>query len=99
MIVPSLREVFRDDSMRTAYVLCLLLGIAYGTVLAVTSLFLIDVPRYDKATVADLAAFFSLGIAAFAMPMGWAIRRLSPARGSASRRSCCCGRPCATAGS
>lgn len=73
-----MREILKDPNIRTAYQLCLMLGIAYGMVMAIVSLFLTNVHHYDKPTIANLATFFSVGIAAFAVPMGLMIRRLSP---------------------
>jgi len=73
-----LREILKDKNIRTAYLLCLTLGIAYGMVLAIISLYLTNVHAYDKPTIANLATFFSVGIAAFAVPMGLMIRKLSP---------------------
>jgi hypothetical protein len=73
-----LREILKDKNIRTAYLLCLTLGIAYGMVLAIISLYLTNVHHYDKPTIANLATFFSVGIAVFAVPMGMMIRRLSP---------------------
>lgn len=73
-----MREILKDKNIRTAYKLCLTLGIAYGMVLAIISLYLTRVHLYDKPTIANLATFFSVGIAAFAVPMGLMIRKLSP---------------------
>lgn len=74
----SLREILKDKNIRTAYTLCLTLGVAYGMVLAIISLYLTNTHHYDKPTIANLATFFSVGIAAFAVPMGLMIRKLSP---------------------
>lgn len=73
-----MRELLKDKNIRSAYVLCLILGTAYGMVMAIVSLFLTKVHHYDKPTIANLATFFSVGIAAFAVPMGLMIRKLSP---------------------
>ncbi len=73
-----MREILKDKNIRTAYKLCLTLGIAYGMVLAIISLYLTNVHLYDKPTIANLATFFSVGIAVFAVPMGLMIRRMSP---------------------
>jgi MFS family permease len=73
-----LRELLKDKNIRSAYLLCLMLGTAYGMVMAIVSLFLTNVHHYDKPMIANLATFFSVGIAVFAVPMGMMIRRLSP---------------------
>jgi MFS family permease len=72
------RTIFRDRNIRIAYLLCLTLGVAYGMVLAIVSLYLSRERGYDEPTIAGMAAFFSVGIAAFAVPMGMLVRKLSP---------------------
>ncbi|MBL9103971.1 MAG: MFS transporter [Myxococcales bacterium] len=73
-----MREILKDPNIRTAYKLCLTLGVAYGMVLAIISLYLTRVHQFDKTTIANLATFFSVGIAAFAVPMGLMVRKLTP---------------------
>lgn len=73
-----MREILKDPNIRTAYKLCLTLGVAYGMVLAIISLYLTRVHAYDKPSIANLATFFSVGIAAFAVPMGLMVRKLTP---------------------
>jgi MFS family permease len=72
-----LREIFKDHNIRVAYLLCLTLGVAYGMVLAIVSLYLSKERGYDEPTIAGMAAFFSIGIAACAVPMGMLVRKLS----------------------
>jgi MFS family permease len=71
------RTIFKDHNIRVAYLLCLTLGVAYGMVLAIVSLYLTE-RGYDEPTIAGMAAFFSIGIAACAVPMGILVRKLSP---------------------
>lgn len=73
-----MRTIFRDRNIRIAYLLCLTLGTAYGMVLAIVSLYLSRERGYDEPTIAGMAAFFSIGIAACAVPMGILVRKLSP---------------------
>jgi len=73
-----LRTIFKDRNIRVAYLLCLTLGVAYGMVLAIVSLYLSSERGYDEPTIAGMAAFFSVGIAACAVPMGILVRKLSP---------------------
>jgi len=72
-----LRTIFKDHNIRVAYLLCLTLGVAYGMVLAIVSLYLSRERGYDEPTIAGMAAFFSVGIAACAVPMGMLVRKLS----------------------
>jgi MFS family permease len=72
------RTIFKDRNIRVAYLLCLTLGVAYGMVLAIVSLYLSRERGYDEPTIAGMAAFFSIGIAACAVPMGMLVRKLSP---------------------
>lgn len=73
-----MRTIFKDHNIRVAYLLCLTLGVAYGMVLAIVSLYLSSERGYDEPTIAGMAAFFSVGIAACAVPMGMLVRKLSP---------------------
>lgn len=72
-----MRTIFKDHNIRVAYLLCLTLGVAYGMVLAIVSLYLSGERGYDEPTIAGMAAFFSVGIAACAVPMGILVRKLS----------------------
>ncbi len=72
-----MRDIFKDHNIRVAYLLCLTLGIAYGMVLAIVSLYLSGERGYDEPTIAGMAAFFSIGIAACAVPMGMLVRKLT----------------------
>lgn len=72
-----MRTIFKDHNIRVAYLLCLTLGVAYGMVLAIVSLYLSHERGYDEPTIAGMAAFFSVGIAACAVPMGMLVRKLS----------------------
>lgn len=73
-----MRTIFKDHNIRVAYLLCLTLGVAYGMVLAIVSLYLSGERGYDDPTIAGMAAFFSVGIAACAVPMGILVRKLTP---------------------
>ena len=73
-----MRTIFKDHNIRVAYLLCLTLGVAYGMVLAIVSLYLSGERGYDEPTIAGMAAFFSVGIAACAVPMGMLVRKLTP---------------------
>lgn len=73
-----MRTIFKDHNIRVAYLLCLTLGVAYGMVLAIVSLYLSAERGYDEPTIAGMAAFFSIGIAACAVPMGMLVRKLTP---------------------
>jgi MFS family permease len=73
-----LRDILKDRNIRAAYLLCLTLGTAYGMVMAIVSLYLTKERAYDEVAIAELATFFTLAIAAFAVPMGMLVRRLSP---------------------
>jgi MFS family permease len=68
----------RDPNIRTAYVVCGMTGTAYGMVTAVVAVYLNKVRLIDELTIGGLAMFFSAGIAAFSVPMGMLIKRLSP---------------------
>lgn len=68
----------RDSNIRTAYVVCGMTGTAYGMVTAVVAVYLNKVRGIDELTIGELAIFFSLGIAAFSVPMGLLIKKLSP---------------------
>lgn len=72
-----MRDIFKDHNIRVAYLLCLTLGVAYGMVLAIVSLYLSGERGYDEPTIAGMAAFFSIGIAACAVPMGMLVRKLT----------------------
>ncbi|MBZ5709058.1 MFS transporter [Nannocystis pusilla] len=68
----------RDSNIRTAYVVCGMTGTAYGMVTAVVAVYLNKVRGIDELTIGELAIFFSFGIAAFSVPMGMLIKKLSP---------------------
>lgn len=72
-----MRDIFKDHNIRVAYLLCLTLGVAYGMVLAIVSLYLTGVRGYDEPAIAGMASFFSIGIAACAVPMGMLVRKLT----------------------
>lgn len=58
--------------------MCLMLGIAYGIVMAVVSIYLNKERGIDEQQISRLASYFSGGIAVFAVPMGALVRVLSP---------------------
>jgi predicted MFS family arabinose efflux permease len=68
----------RDPNIRTAYVVCGMTGTAYGMVTAVVAVYLNKSRGIDELTIGELAMFFSFGIAAFSVPMGMLIKKLSP---------------------
>jgi len=72
-----LRDIFKDRNIRVAYLLCLTLGVAYGMVLAIVSLYLTRARGYDEPAIAGMASFFSIGIAVCAVPMGLLVRKLT----------------------
>lgn len=72
------RSELRDPNIRTAYVVCGMTGTAYGMVTAVVAVYLNKVRGIDELTIGGLAMFFSAGIAAFSVPMGMLIKKLSP---------------------
>src|SRR5690606_10605700 len=68
----------RDSNIRTAYAVCGMTGTAYGMVTAVVAVYLNKFRGIDELTIGELAMFFSIGIAAFSVPMGLLIKKLSP---------------------
>ena len=72
-----MRDIFKDRNIRVAYLLCLTLGVAYGMVLAIVSLYLTRARGYDEPAIAGMASFFSIGIAVCAVPKGLLVRKLA----------------------
>ncbi len=72
------REILRDSNIRVAYLMCLMLGIAYGIVMAIVAIYLNKERGMAETTIGGLAFFFSAGIAIFALPMGSLVRVVSP---------------------
>ncbi len=58
--------------------MCLMLGIAYGIVMAIVAIYLNKERGFAETTIGGLAFFFSAGIAIFAIPMGMLVRVWSP---------------------
>jgi MFS family permease len=77
-VIQAVRDILRDPSIRVAYLMCLMLGVAYGIVMAIVAVYLNKERGIDEQTIGGLAFFFSAGIAIFAVPMGALVRVLSP---------------------
>ncbi|MBK7828881.1 MFS transporter [Nannocystis sp.] len=77
-MIQAVRDILKDPSIRVAYMMCLMLGIAYGIVMAIVAVYLNKERGIDEQTIGGLAFFFSAGIAIFAVPMGALVRVLSP---------------------
>ena len=58
--------------------MCLMLGTAYGIVMAIVAIYLNKERGFAETTIGGLAFFFSAGIAIFAIPMGMLVRVWSP---------------------
>jgi MFS family permease len=71
------REVLRDRNITTIMLATLLLGVAYGISIALTSLHL-DAHHFGKEDIGSLAAWFAGGIVCFSIPAGQIVRRISP---------------------
>lgn len=69
----------RDRNIWVIYATILLLGIAYGTSIAVLAIHL-DAHGIEKSEMGALAAAFAMGIITFAMPAGAVIARLGAKR-------------------
>ena len=72
-MLAAIRRI-RDHNIRLVYMAILLLGLAYGTAIAIISIYL-DLNHYSKVAIGSLAAWFAGGIVLFSLPMGWLIRR------------------------
>lgn len=77
-MIQAVRDILKDPSIRVAYLMCLMLGVAYGIVMAIVAVYLNKERGIDEQTIGGLAFFFSVGIAVFAVPMGALVRVLSP---------------------
>ena len=77
-MIQAVRDILKDGSIRVAYLMCLMLGVAYGIVMAIVAVYLNKERGIDEQTIGGLAFFFSVGIAVFAVPMGALVRVLSP---------------------
>lgn len=77
-MIKVVREILRDRSIRVAYLMCLMLGVAYGVVMAIVAVYLNKERGFSETTIGGLAFFFSVGIAVFALPMGTLVRVWSP---------------------
>ena len=77
-MIKAVRDILRDPSIRVAYLMCLMLGIAYGIVMAIVAIYLNKERGFAETTIGGLAFFFSAGIAIFAIPMGMLVRVWSP---------------------
>ncbi len=77
-MIQAVRDILRDRSIRVAYLMCLMLGVAYGIVMAIVAIYLNKERGFAETTIGGLAFFFSAGIAIFAIPMGMLVRVWSP---------------------
>jgi MFS family permease len=77
-LIKAVRDILRDRSIRVAYLMCLMLGVAYGIVMAIVAIYLNKERGFAETTIGGLAFFFSAGIAIFAIPMGMLVRVWSP---------------------
>jgi MFS family permease len=75
---PNTKLIFKDPTVRVAYLMCLMLGVAYGVVMAIVAIYLNKERGFSETTIGGLAFFFSAGIAVFALPMGTLVRVWSP---------------------
>jgi MFS family permease len=64
-----------DRNIWVIYATVVLLGIAYGTSIAVLAVHL-DANHIPKLAMGGLAAAFALGIVSFAIPAGWLVQRI-----------------------
>lgn len=67
-------ERIRDRNIWVIYAVVVLLGIAYGTSIAVLAVHL-DAHGIPKLAMGGLAAAFALGIVALSIPAGWVVQR------------------------
>lgn len=72
----SLVSRVRQPNIWRVYLATLLVGLAYGMAISLTSLQLDD-RGFDKAAIGSLAAWFAGGIVLLSLPMGALIRRFS----------------------
>ncbi len=81
MRAPRMRLSSDRDTheIRVVYLATLLLGIAYGVSISLTSLHL-DARHFSKASIGSLAAVFALGIILFSVPIGRLVERFSAKR-------------------
>ncbi len=77
-MIKAVRDILKDPGIRVAYLMCLMLGVAYGIVMAIVAVYLNKERGLSETTIGGLAFFFSAGIAIFAVPMGSLVRVLSP---------------------
>ena len=77
-MITAVRDILKDRSIRVAYLMCLMLGVAYGVVMAIVAIYLNKERGFAETTIGGLAFFFSAGIAVFALPMGMLVRVWSP---------------------
>ncbi len=66
----------RDKNIWVIYAAILILGTAYGLAISLLA-HQLDARGFTKPEMGSLASWFGLGIVAFSLPVGWAIRRLS----------------------
>lgn len=67
----------RDRTILLVYGTILIVGVSYGLVTSIISVFLKDERGFNKAATGDLAVWFAAGIVAFALPAGWLVKKMS----------------------
>jgi MFS family permease len=75
-MLASLRERIGDPNIVRVYATTFVLGVAYGTAIAVMSVYLNE-RGFEEQAIGRLASIFALGIVALSLPMGFLIRRFS----------------------
>ena len=75
-MLKGLRERINDPNILRVYATTFVLGVAYGTAIAVLSVYL-DQLGFEAKAIGRLASIFALGIVALSLPMGFLIRRFS----------------------
>ena len=75
-MLAGLRERINDPNILRVYATTFVLGVAYGTAIAVMSVYLNE-RGFEEQAIGRLASIFALGIVALSLPMGFLIRRFS----------------------
>ena len=72
-------ERIRDRNIWRIYFATLVVGLAYGISISLTSIHL-DANGFDKRAIGSLAAWFAAGLVALSIPMGAVLRKVSAKR-------------------
>lgn len=75
-MLSDLRSRIDDPNIFRVYATTFVLGVAYGTAIAVLSVYLNEL-GFEEQAIGRLASIFALGIVALSLPMGFLIRRFS----------------------